>query len=288
MNSDSIRMRQNQDKMLRFQFAARTYYNRAEVLDFFIWVVCVATFITLLLPSGDTWDIITSFLAVVLDVIAAVLAWRLSVNTSRAASMRAYFDSYVLDISSYSCSKSELTQLEEWALDVTESPKSQYNVQKNHTGHDNPPGVRDWYEFAKDHDGLSAIYECQKQNFWWTEKLSRIRHIISFVLSIIVVLFLVIVAYVAFKEKDLWQILFSTAALFLKLYNRIFAHIRYGVLSRELLGATRVLENSLSLEAIQNLQKLIDNRRKLPVLESNLIHKIKAKKLSDRYIKISR
>ena len=46
-------------------------------------------------------------------------------------------------------------------------------------------------------------------------------------------------------------------------------------------------ERELTAETVKELQELIDERREIPVLEINIIHKLKAKRYSSSYEEIS-
>lgn len=287
MNNEKISKRQNEELMLRFQFAARKCYNTAENLDIGIWVVCFIAWLTILLPSGGAWDTVALCISTVMDIAAFILFWQLSENIKRASSLRAYFDAYVLNIALDRYSQTELRQLEEWALDAEEKSPSEYSVQVAHTGHDTPPGVRDWYEFSLPCSGLSAIFVCQKQNCWWTNKVAHSGQIIATIISICALGLFILVAYAAWPEKSIWQIALSAVGIILKVVERISSKFKYRHMSDQLTGASKALESNLTEAGILNFQKLIDERRAIPVVESNLVHRLRARVLSERYLKLT-
>lgn len=287
MNNEKITNRQNEELMLRFQFAARKYYNTAETLDIWIWVVCFIAWLTILLPSGGVWDTVALCISTIMDIAAFILFWQLSEHVKRASSLRAYFDAYVLNIALDRYSQTELRQLEEWALDAEEQFPSEYAVQVAHTGHDTPPGVRDWYEFSLPCSGLLAIFTCQKQNCWWTEKVAHPGQIVSTIITTCSLGLFILVAYAAWPEKSIWQIALSAVAIILKVVERISSKFKYRHMSYQLTGASKALESNVTEAGILNFQKLIDERRAIPVVESNLVHKLRAKVLSERYLKLT-
>lgn len=286
MNSTTISARQNEEQMLRFQFASRHYYNTAESFDILIWIVCFCAWLTLLLPTGGAWDTIALCTSTALDAAAFIFFFQLSKNVKRASALRAHFDSYVLGIPANKYADEDPALLEEWALDAAEKHADDYSIQIAHTGHDTPPGVRDWYEFAHECDGLTAVFSCQKQNCWWTQKVSHTKQVISIIISLLFGAIFCYVAYVAWSEKGIWQILLSAVGILLKVIERFIAKANYRRLSNELAGSVKTLETNLSSAGIGHLQKLIDERRATLSLESNLIHKLKANTLSTRYLKL--
>lgn len=286
MSSTAIKARQNEEKMLRYQFASRYYYNTAESFDILIWIVCFCAWLTLLLPTGGAWDIIALCTSTALDVAAFIFFFQLGKNVKRASALRAYFDSYVLGIPANKYADEKPTLLEEWALDITEKHADDYSMQSAHTGHDTPPGVRDWYEFSHECTGLSAVFSCQMQNCWWTQKVSHIKQVVSVIVSFLFGALFCYVAFVAWPEKGIWQILLSAVGILLKVIERVIAKVNYRRLSNELAGSVKTLEANLSSAGIEELQKLIDERRATLSLESNLIHKLKANALSARYLKL--
>ena len=286
MSSAAIIARQNEEEMLRFQFASRKYYNRAELFDILIWATCFIAWLTILLPSDGVWETMVPCITTALDIAIFIFFWRLSKNVRHASSLRAYFDSYVLATPCQHYSSSDRQNLVELALEAAEKYPLDYATQIANSGHDTPPGVRDWYEFPHACDGLSAVFICQKQNCWWTRKVSQAKRIFTVVTTILLIALFCLVAYAAWPQKSGLHIFLSVVGIVLKVLERVVAKYNYHCISEQLTGATEAIENNLTVEGIESLQKLIDRRRSLPVLESNIIHKIKAKVFSARYLKL--
>ena len=61
----------------------------------------------------------------------------------------------------------------------------------------------------------------------------------------------------------------------------------YHVISIKIETIQNYAERELTIEVIKELQELINKRREIPVLEINIIHKIKAKQYSSSYEKTS-
>lgn len=97
MNSNIIQERQNDEDLLKVQFAARVSFNSAEKFNHFAWIACIVSAFSIFLPSGWPMCIING-----IPFIADIFAFLFSIVTSwkvkQASTLRKYFDSYVLDI----------------------------------------------------------------------------------------------------------------------------------------------------------------------------------------------
>ncbi|MBO5167298.1 MAG: hypothetical protein J6B90_11970, partial [Lachnospiraceae bacterium] len=101
----------------------------------------------------------------------------------------------------------------------------------------------------------------------------------------LVLLIFVICKY--FRISDaLFRIVFCSGVI-LKIVERIIQHYNCHKIFLKIQGACDLVEKSKSTENIQALQKMIEKRREIPVLEVNGIHKKLAAKLSQRYKRIS-
>lgn len=278
---NTIEKRQNEDRMLRYQYTSRSYYNRAETLNDLVWVCCIISWLTIFLPDSFAWG--TFFIAVpfFVDIIAAILNWRMTVNVSLASALRKYFDAYVLGFNTDQFTEPEVQELEELSIKSEKHSPEKSKEQMTHTGRDNPPGIRNWYEFSQPLSEQDAIYECQKQNCWWNKKITRER-IIRTIIGLSVLLPLAIFLFIETKTGIL-LVIFSSGGLITKCTERLVANGRYYMLSLKIDGALDVLINSRSDENIKKLQAQIDTRRAMPVLERNRIHKCHAKEYSELY-----
>lgn len=281
MNLHVINNKQNEDRMLRYQYASRTLYNRAETLNDFVWVCCIISWLTILLPDSPTWN--TFFIAApfFMDIVAIILNWRMTANVSSASLLRKYFDSHVFGLNRNQFTLSDVQKLEEISIKVVKHFPEKSKEQMANTGRDNPPGVLNWYEFSQQLSEQDAVYECQKQNCWWNKKITRIRLIRSG-LWLLVLVPLTIFLFVE-TDAGIILVIFSSCGLITKCIERLVVNVSYYILSIQIDGALDVLANSRSDENILNLQAKIDMRRAMPVLERNRIHRRHAKEYSELY-----
>ena len=278
---NAIEKRQNENRMLRYQYTARCYYNRAEKLNELVWICCVISWLTIFFPVSFTQRIFPICMSFFMDIIAAVLNWRMTSNVFWASSLRKYFDAYVLNLNMNQFSEPSIRKFEELSLNTVKRYPQKSKEQMSNTGRDIPPGVKDWYELSPLVPEQDAVFECQKQNCWWNKKITRVR-IIRAVIGLLVLIPLIIFLFIEIKVGILLTIL-SSGGLIIKCATRLVANVRYYVLSIKIDGVLNVLASSRSNKNIEILQANIDERRAMPVLERSHTHKRHAKEYSELY-----
>lgn len=158
-------------------------------------------------------------------------------------------------------------------------------IQTRNTGHDVPPGVKDWYEFATPLNAVDAQFECQKQNIWWDKKMSHRK--------IPIIIFVGICIIVAFGfsmhilNRSIFTTLLCSSGIILKIFERLYENVKYIQVSLQIDGSKETIEIKPEEKYVEHLQSLIDERRKINVLELNSVHKKVAAKLSSLYNKSS-
>jgi len=281
MNSNEIEKRQNEDRMLRYQYASRWYFNRAEKFNDLVWVFCIISWLVILLPDIPNAKVLLIAIPFFADAISAILNWRMTVYVSSASSLRKYFDAYVLGINIDQFEAHEVQKLEELLIKAVKYSPEKSKEEMANTGRDNPRGVRNWYEFSQPLSEQDAIYECQKQNSWWNKKISCER-IICAVIGLLVFIPLAIFL-ITITKVEIFITILSSGAFILKFIERIVTNGRYYMLSLKIDGALDVLTSSRTDENIKKVQAIIDERRAMPVLERNRIHKRRSKEYHELY-----
>lgn len=155
--------------MLKYQFTARQKYNQAEKINSALWVISIITTMLAFFPNLEDISLVTLVLLIV-DFAVIVLCCICNYTVQKAADMRAIFDDYVLGFNSLNIDKTKRTRLNETVLKTVQRYDKVAKIQMNNNGNDNPPGVRDWYEFPENFTGQAPILFCQRQNMWWTKK----------------------------------------------------------------------------------------------------------------------
>lgn len=280
INSNIINTRQNEDQSLKIQYASRKYFNSAEKINYLSWLFCITSALMVFVPDSVS-RLISIGIPAFLEVSALVSSLVFNHMLKNGAALRNYFDSYVLMIGEDDYTDINKQELRELAINSYQKHKSEANISIHNTGRDSPPGVRNWYEFKSTIDGIHAQFECQKQNVWWNKKMVKNR-LFYLPIIIVVLLFIFVTAFILFKS-DVLSIIACTIGIIVKIVERILDHYHYHVISIKIETIQNHAERRLTTEDISELQALINEIRGIPVLEINLVHKMKAKKYSTSY-----
>lgn len=275
---------QNEDAFLKCQFSARYYYNRAEYMNYFVWLSCIAAALTIFIPDTNNWILLG--LPLLFDVAGCIFEKLLDINVTTAARLRNYFDAYVLDINKSRYSDEDIRGIKEIVDKIASKHSKECSIQISHTGNDSPPGVRNWYEFSHEFSDTDVQFECQRQNCWWNKQVSKRRIAIYIVISVIL-LAMIIIAWRYFNAGENLLRIALCSGILLKVVERVCANIKYYHQSLKIDGASELVDGCKDEKNIWKLQTMIDARREMPVLEINAFHKRIANKLSARYRRIS-
>lgn len=281
MNSNIIQERQNDEALLKVQYAARVSFNSAEKFNHFAWIACIVSAFSVFLPSSWPMYIING-IPCVADMFAFLFSIITSLKVDQASTLRKYFDSYVLDIQLNQFSESELRKIREQTEKIYLKSPVNAAVQMSNAGSDSPPGVRNWYTFSEFYDGLDAQFECQRQNTWWNSKMVMVRTIATVVLLFVVgSIFITLLL-----SNNTLNILLCSAGILIKICERVIENWRYLCISRQIDGSQQTIEVHPTKEGIEKLQSLIDERRAINVLELGWFHNKLANKLSKLYERV--
>lgn len=275
----TISIRQNEENVLRCQYAARFCYNRAEVLNTGVWCCCIMAAMLVFLPDSLP-GILQYGLPLSVELLATFLTWRLSVRVSQASLFRSYFDAYVFsfDLTEFS---SKIHKIGELSKKIVRYHQEEATVQLKNTGNDYPPGVKDWYILTEGLSENDAIFECQRQNSYWDEKMSKARKkesIAFFCLFAIIAIMLWRVAHV-----NSWKLAVCILGILLKCIERLCVNKKYDTLSTEITGIVQNLERDRTSANIRHLQDKINERRSLLILQKNHVYKNKAGEYTIQY-----
>ena len=285
---EKIKKRQNEREMLEYQFVARYHFNSAECR--FNWAFTLSLISLLLIFFSDTGNpIIETLLYVVpslLDIIACILILATNHAVKNGALLRNYFDAIVLGFKTDDYTESKLRSIRSLTNKITTKHPNECDIQISNTSHDNPPGVKDWYEFSKEYSDSEIVFECQRQNQWWTKEMLRRRLRICIIITIGAIAGLITIF--GFSKVGFFKAFVCLAGLVKLVADSLINNYKYIKLSWEIDGSIRTLESSRDSTQIESLQKMICDRREIPVLEISLLHKKNSKVLSEEYEIISK
>ena len=263
INSQIISDRQNESLLLKIQYASRRYFNSAEIVNYVSWLLCIVSAVMIFIPDSAP-GLIEKGIPVLLDVFAFITVYIFNSKLKNAASLRNYFDSYVLMICEDNYTDVRKQELREIALNTYNRHKKEADISIQKTGRDKPPGVKDWYEFKNPVDDLQAQFACQKQNIWWNKKMVKNRMIILPIILFILTSFFVAM-FVLFKS-DAPSIIVCAIGIILKVIERIIEYYFYHKISIKIEAIQNHAERELTVETVKELQELINERRKIPVV----------------------
>ncbi len=268
--------RQNERKMLEIQFVAKFFFNVAEKTN--AWATYLAIIpLLFLLPYPDSWDVIITTIAVVIDISVVALIFVTQWCVNNAADLRTHFDDYVLH-----ATKSKLnTKLKGRVYRIVQIFSKQAEIAMSNTGADTPPGVRKWYGLKSASNYNDAVVKCLNENRWWDEKLN-IHRVISTAIFLTVVIVLSVVLVFTIRE-EWYVVMLAVIQLVLRLGERLVTNIKYHNATERLKGAYDVLDRSHTRANQKSVQEAINARRYIPVLGSNWWHRRRARKLSEEY-----
>ena len=278
MKAKEIIKRQNEDKQLKRQFAARTEYNLAETWIAISWIVVILlSAIGLLGVSSDVQYPVQIGLIVV-DAIAMTMAKR---HIKNGAKIRAAFDKYVLGVSD-EFDDEHISSIDEMVEKTILRHRRKYKTLKNNSGTDNPQGVKDWYiipEGALLADE-EATFICQEENAWWDKKEFRAKRYILTVLGSILIL---VVVLLLTHSNNILKTTVGLASFIIFLVKRAYDNRKYHDVSIELETLINDHKNKDYWVSVNVIQKSINKRRALTVTHFNWWHKLTSKRYHTLY-----
>lgn len=278
MNSQAqILQKENQKDMLECQFASRVCFNRAEKLNYIAWLLSIPSALLILpLSFNEELSIALPLIIAVFTLIARKIA---RYYVEWGARLRNYFDSKVLDIGATEISKEEHSLILEKVQTIANKYPDECRTAINTDDQADIPGVKNWYTFSRKYtSNESAVFECQRQNYWWTDKQFLYRKIIYSIILVILALAVTVGIYYSPVKT-----IFCLISLILNLYDDISENIRAWKIMQSVktIVALPGIENNSS--QISRLQTYIEKRRGLLVLEINSIHRKFAKQWAKLY-----
>lgn len=279
---DEIIRRQNQPDLLKCQYVSRHFYNAAEKSGRVAFILALISGIINLLPNtaSGTWNSISWAAPIIIDLFIFIFYYIMSEQIRKASMIRNYFDAIVLEFDEL-IEQNSVNDIRRIVTEVSRKRPEECKTQISNTGKDVPPGVKDWYTFSKNYADEDAVFECQKQNQWWNNKLMKLR------LSIVAILFIIgialfVIAGVFFISSP-FKTLIGGLGFLAVFIDSIIENRKYIDISHKIDNSFELLENEKTRRQIIHLQKLIAHRRELRVVEFNFLHKLTNKQNTNEY-----
>ena len=267
--------------MLNCQYSARVLFNRAEKYSYFTFIISIFSALCVFLNGN-----MASFLIpVITSILSVVTTYLMKKNQKLAAMIRNYFDANVLGINDNNYSETEVCKIASIVEKIISKSPKKHSIQISHTGKDDPPGVKDWYQFSKDYPGNEAVFECQKQNCWWNDRLCKNR--ITILMGLFIVFIVIYCLITHYLKISFFHSLLCVISLLLGLGYQIVENITYLKISNDLNVLLNVPNISQNEEQLYHIQARLNDRRELAVLEINWLHRRTSKTWSEQYERIT-
>lgn len=278
MNSQAqILQKENQKDMLECQFASRVCFNRAEKLNYIAWLLSIPSALLIIpLPIKEEISIAIPLIIAAITLIIRRLA---RYYVEWGAKLRNFFDFNVLNIGTSEISWEDHSSILEKIRTIANKHPDECQLAINADDQSDIPGVKNWYTFSREFNfNEAAVFECQRQNYWWTDKEFLYRKVAHFiVLAILMIAVIIGVCYHPVKT------IFCLISLVLNLYDDISENIKAWKIMQSIKTIVTLpgIENNPS--QIKRLQDYIEKRRGLLVLEINSLHRKFAKQWARLY-----
>ena len=260
---EEINQKQNEEEMLQLQYYARTLYNTAETLFLIKFIVLILNIILGIISIDIKVIAITTIVLVIIELIE-------NYCIKNATNARNLFDDILFDFSIQNDSQ----YIVEKAYKLCERRKKKYMIQKNNTGNDNPPGVKDWYTKNSGTSREEIIFKCQKENTKWDEKITNINKIIVSIIIIIAFITYILINYNN-SVKELLTGLAIAIELIIELVLLCNSYKKFNEnLAKRNHEIDRIEKKNIEINDLEDLQELIKERRILKLIPFNSIHKL--------------
>ncbi len=275
-NQEEILRKQNDEGLLKCQYAARKYYNRAEIMNYLSWALALICSVLIFIP--DSFGVMLLILPAAIDILTLILQYLVEQAVKNGAKIRNFYDAKVLGTCD-SYSSFEEREIWEKANTIANANKKDYDYQSTHNGKHIPPGLKDWYVFPKTYSTPEeAIFECQRQNYWWTDKLYQ-KRIHYYIIAAII---FTIIAAIGIHFSPLKTIL-SLIGLAVKLCADIRGSLQCSHIMQSIKTITELPSEAINPSVLESLQEKIKKRREIQILEINKLHSKNAYNWSDLY-----
>lgn len=279
-----IKVKQNEENILKLLFSARINYNKASKLNNYLWLLSIITGIFSVTNYFDISSENNSIILLVLVIIGIILHYFIKQNTKKGAETKKLIDEILFQFPT-EFSPSSILKIQEGALKIQEKYPKEYNIQIKNRGDSDARGVKDWYEPKETTDFNKSIFQCQKENIFWDKNLLNIYK--KLLMSTIFILFgfLLFDLYNNSLNIVLFHIFgfFNFLSILVRDLQSIKTYFTCSISMDEkvdILGKNNVINE---LVVLKELQDRINERRLLLLIVPDFFHKMNSKKLHKKW-----
>ena len=248
-----IKVRQNEEDILKKQFVAGWFYDIAEVIEIVSFVACSINVLLSYLFAETSWIIYVVTLLLFSEGICDYLKLHL---INKGAKIRNNTDRLLLFGISYDSGMDSYdnAKLMERVDRICYKHKKRFEKKKSRDGF--KKGIKDWYILDdKSTDDLWCIYNCQKQNGIFDKQ-------ITFWNKLFLLLALIIIASIIFSSRNGLLLFCVSLPLISKIIKSCVLMIRHNniIVSMKVI-CSQVDKGDISKEKLEELQSYIEKRR---------------------------
>lgn len=277
--------KQNTDELLILQFSQRKHYERAEKLQYVLWVLMVINIIvsnTNVVRYSLGFDA-SILLSSVITILYIFFKEWINKNVQIGAYTKELIDCKLFEFKIVNRFKKYTEkELYELAIYKKNKNKKEYYIQVGNTGIDVPRGVKNWYSNYTHMNKSRAILECQKENLWWDRKLSGIY--VNICCGLIV--FIMIISIYINRNNTLWNVICSQIIpiipIIIELVDQVKKFMQLKTSTNNCNSICNNIERNISVIEMRDLEELqgyILERRLNNLLIPKAIHSILSKNL---------
>lgn len=260
---EEINQKQNEDEMKELLYYSGRLYDIATRL--YVLEMIVLTISIVIAILGKETAIINGCFFVILLLIGCIE----SKCVENAAQARNLFDALLFDFEI----KEDKIKIQEKAYLLCKKNINDYNIKKNNTGTDTPPGYKNWYTKNNGKNKNEIIFKCQRENIKWDKTITKV-DLIVFLLMLVIIVVVGAVKYYNETVKEVIGVIFVAINLIYEIIKRICLYISYNMnLKQKEYLLDSFSENKITKQNIKMLQDLIEKRRHLNLVPLNFIHK---------------
>lgn len=260
---EEINKKQNEDDMIQLLYYSRNLYNRSTNIFIFKLIVVIINIVLALLQKN------TIYLSAIFFVIFTSLEIIEQICVKNAAKARNLFDAILFELEEVENN----IKIKEKAYTFCRRHKKNYEIQRENSGTDNPPGLKNWYSENNGKTKNEIVFKCQIENTKWDKKITNIDLVIFTVILLIVILG-VVHKYYNKTLSELISVIFVGIELIYEIIKRLFLYFKYNknISNRECL-INEFSKNRINKSNLNSLQMLIEKRRKMDLVPINFIHR---------------
>lgn len=266
----SIKEKQNNENILKFQYASRHIYNVAEILGYSSWLL---TLIIILIgwfdKSNNSYTV--AYVVAAITILNTVVDYLRKKAINMAAGMRTYIDYTLFDINTMKIFNGfTIDTINCVGEFILKFHKKTYQKQVSNSGTDAYKGVKDWYTLNDNMTKEEEILSAQKENCSFDMSISKS----TFVLFTAI---LIIAMVIIIKLDSKFLLICAFIPLFLKAIKFFIDYHEYKkICDEEKIIISKLNVKGYDKELSLQLQECIDNRRKLNFVVFSFIYKLKS------------